>query len=42
MTDVNVHMSINTFDLIILGIVGLSAVIAFFRGFLREILSFGA
>ncbi|HEU5047215.1 MAG TPA: CvpA family protein [Rickettsiales bacterium] len=42
MTDVNVHLSINTFDIIILAVVGLSAIIAFFRGFLREILSFGA
>lgn len=42
MSDVNLHLSINTFDSIVIGVFALSAIIAFFRGFLREFLSFGA
>lgn len=38
----NIQLSINTFDSIILGILCLSAIIAFFRGFVREVLSLGA
>ena len=42
MSDVNLHLSFNTFDSIVLGVFALSSLIAFFRGFLREFLSFGA
>jgi len=42
MSDPGVHFTINTFDSIVLGIVFISALIAFFRGFLKELLSFGA
>ena len=41
MTD-NIQLNINIFDSIILGILFLSAIIAFFRGFLREVFSLGA
>jgi uncharacterized membrane protein required for colicin V production len=34
--------NVNTFDAIVLGILGLSALVAFFRGFIRELLSLGA
>jgi membrane protein required for colicin V production len=36
------QLSMNIFDAIILGVLGLSALVAFFRGFVREILSLGA
>src|SRR5579863_4572201 len=42
MADGNISLNVNTFDSIIIGIVVLSSLIAFFRGFLRELLSFGA
>ena len=42
MTDGSISLNVNTFDSIVLGVVALSALIAFFRGFLRELLSFGA
>ena len=38
----HIHLNINTFDSIVLGVIFLSGVIAFFRGFLSELLSFGA
>lgn len=38
----NAQLSMNIFDAIILGVLVLSTVIAFFRGFVREILSLGA
>jgi len=41
MTD-NIQLNINIFDSIILGVLFLSAIIAFFRGFLREVFSLGA
>lgn len=34
--------SLNIFDLIVLCVVGLSALLSFFRGFIREVLSLGA
>ena len=34
--------SMNMFDLVVFGVVGLSALLSFFRGFLREVLSLGA
>jgi membrane protein required for colicin V production len=34
--------NINTFDAIVVSVVGLSAMVAFFRGFVRELLSLGA
>jgi membrane protein required for colicin V production len=37
-----VETSFNLFDLIVLAVVGLSALLSFFRGFIREILSLGA
>lgn len=37
-----VETSFNLFDLIVLGVVGLSALLSFFRGFIREVLSLGA
>src|SRR4051812_13213640 len=37
-----VHTQINLFDLAIIGIMVLSCLFAFFRGFVREILSLGA
>lgn len=37
-----VHTSINIFDLIVFAILGLSALMSFFRGFVREVLSLGA
>src|ERR1700761_1041747 len=40
MTDGSIHFNMNSFDSIVLGILALSAIIAFFRGFLRELLSF--
>lgn len=42
MTGGNLHMSVNSFDAFILGVFFLSTIIAFFRGFIRELLSFGA
>ncbi|MFA6920736.1 MAG: CvpA family protein [Gallionella sp.] len=36
------HTTLNLFDLIVFGIVGLSAMMSFFRGFVREVLSLGA
>lgn len=38
----HLHLNINTFDSIVLGVIFISGVIAFFRGFLSELLSFGA
>ena len=38
----NIQLSINVFDSIILGILFLSAIIAFFRGFIREVFALGA
>lgn len=40
MMDSNIHFSMNSFDSIVLGILALSSIIAFFRGFLKELLSF--
>jgi membrane protein required for colicin V production len=40
MNGINVNM--NIFDTVVLAIVGLSALVAFFRGFIRELLSLGA
>lgn len=37
-----VETSFNMFDLIVLAVVGLSALLSFFRGFIREVLSLGA
>jgi membrane protein required for colicin V production len=37
-----VETSMNMFDLIVLAVVGLSALLSFFRGFIREVLSLGA
>jgi membrane protein required for colicin V production len=37
-----VHTAINIFDLIVFGVIGLSALLSFFRGFVREVLSLGA
>lgn len=37
-----VETSFNLFDLIVISIVGLSALLSFFRGFIREVLSLGA
>lgn len=37
-----VQTSMNIFDLIVLVVIGLSALMAFFRGFAREVLSLGA
>lgn len=37
-----IETSMNIFDLIVLVVVGLSAVMSFFRGFAREVLSLGA
>lgn len=34
--------SLNIFDLFVFGVLGLSALLSFFRGFLREVLSLGA
>ncbi len=42
MTSGNLHINMNTFDAIVISIVFLSTLIAFFRGFIRELLSFGA
>lgn len=36
------HVNINIFDALVLSILGLSALVAFFRGFIRELLSLGA
>lgn len=36
------HTAINLFDLIVFGTIGLSALLSFFRGFVREVLSLGA
>ncbi len=38
----DLHIHINAFDAIIISVFMLSALIAFFRGFIRELLSFGA
>jgi membrane protein required for colicin V production len=37
-----VETSLNTFDLVVFGVLGLSALLSFFRGFVREFLSLGA
>ena len=37
-----VHTTLNIFDLIVIVVIGLSALLSFFRGFAREILSLGA
>lgn len=37
-----VETSLNMFDLVVLAVVGLSALLSFFRGFIREVLSLGA
>lgn len=37
-----VETSLNMFDLIVIAVVGLSALLSFFRGFIREVLSLGA
>jgi membrane protein required for colicin V production len=37
-----VETSLNLFDLIVVGVVGLSALLSFFRGLVREVLSLGA
>lgn len=37
-----VETSFNMFDLIVIAVVGLSALLSFFRGFIREVLSLGA
>ena len=37
-----VETSLNMFDLVVLVVVGLSALLSFFRGFIREVLSLGA
>ena len=37
-----VQASLNIFDLIVIGIIGLSGLLSFFRGFAREVLSLGA
>ncbi len=37
-----VHTTINLLDLIVFGVLGLSALLSFFRGFVREVLSLGA
>jgi len=37
-----VETSLNLFDLIVIAVVGLSALLSFFRGFIREVLSLGA
>ncbi len=37
-----VETSLNLFDLVVIGVVGLSALLSFFRGFIREVLSLGA
>lgn len=37
-----IQAELNIFDMVVLGVLGLSAVIAFFRGFVREVLSLGA
>lgn len=42
MSGSSLHFNVNTFDAFILGVFFLSTVIAFFRGFIRELLSFGA
>lgn len=42
MSGSNIHLSINSFDAFIFGVFFLSTIIAFFRGFIRELLSFGA
>lgn len=36
-----VHTTLNIFDLIVFGVIGLSAMLSFFRGFVREFLSLG-
>lgn len=35
-------INVNTFDAIVMSVVGLSSLVAFFRGFVREVLSLGA
>lgn len=37
-----IHTSINQLDLIVLAVLGLSGLLSFFRGFVREVLSLGA
>lgn len=37
-----IETSFNMFDLIVIAVVGLSALLSFFRGFIREVLSLGA
>ncbi len=38
----SLHLNINTFDAIVIAVVALSTIVAFFRGFIRELLSLGA
>ncbi len=42
MSDGGLHLNINSFDAIVLAIFFLSVIVAFFRGFIRELLSLGA
>lgn len=37
-----VQTSMNIFDLIVIGVIGMSALLSFFRGFVREVMSLGA
>lgn len=37
-----IEAQLNIFDMVVLAVLGLSAIIAFFRGFVREVLSLGA
>ena len=37
-----VETQINLFDAVVIGVIGLSALLSFFRGFIREVLSLGA
>ncbi len=37
-----IEAQLNMFDMVVLGVLGLSALVAFFRGFVREVLSLGA
>lgn len=37
-----VETSFNMFDLVVIGVISLSAILSFFRGFIREVLSLGA
>ncbi len=37
-----IETSLNTFDIVVFGVLALSALLSFFRGFVREVLSLGA